>query len=660
MGITLGDAILWLRADKSKLNSDLKSAETQTKGWVSSLGGIVKAGLGVFVGNVITSGVNAVAGSFDALKRGMIDGNAAFEDYNTRFKTLLGSAELAKDRMADLAEFGAKTPFELPDVVEADLVLQGFGLHAEEAAKKFGFAGEEIRTIAGDVASGTGASFKEVALLIGKFSSGATGEAIARFQEMGIATREQLSGMGLEFSKSGELLSPLPIAMETVLGLMKEKYGGLMEAQSTTFNGIMSNLQDWAAGTLRIIGQPIFELVRDKLLDLVNFLSSEQVKGFIDEFAFRIEMAVGVIRYGFDNVVIPALQRFGNWFFDGGGSSGVIGFVTWIGNVALPTLVRWGDWFLNAPNGGLATFIGFINSVVQPGLASLQTFLNDIIAGFQSGGLEGAVNAALAGLKPALDGLIETVSNFFAESWPKIQEKLTEWSARFWDWVLGPQGALIRTNEVMSNINKRVQEWIAANKDKLTTLGRDLATNMLDGLKLALQNQEKMNQLIAELVASLGRAIIFSSKIISEAGTSIGSGMVEGIIKYFGGGEVSERMKGVISGVVRGALTAVVPAAQLGDVAKALGIPGFATGGIVPGALGQPTLAIVHGGEEIRTPEQQRQESPLFALIEALQNLASEMRNNQGTADNRQYSITYTDRNPSSGIMDVRTLEAMR
>jgi len=36
-------------------------------------------------------------------------------------------------------------------------------------------------------------------------------------------------------------------------------------------------------------------------------------------------------------------------------------------------------------------------------------------------------------------------------------------------------------------------------------------------------------------------------------------------------------------------------------------IPGFATGGTVPGPVGQPSLAVVHGGEQVLTPGQQRQ-----------------------------------------------------
>lgn len=44
-----------------------------------------------------------------------------------------------------------------------------------------------------------------------------------------------------------------------------------------------------------------------------------------------------------------------------------------------------------------------------------------------------------------------------------------------------------------------------------------------------------------------------------------------------------------------------------GIIGGAIGkLPGFATGGIVPGPVGAPMLAVVHGGEEVRTPGQQR------------------------------------------------------
>ena len=47
--------------------------------------------------------------------------------------------------------------------------------------------------------------------------------------------------------------------------------------------------------------------------------------------------------------------------------------------------------------------------------------------------------------------------------------------------------------------------------------------------------------------------------------------------------------------------------ASLGATAHRFHIPGFATGGIVPGPVGAPMIAVVHGGERVLTPAQQRQ-----------------------------------------------------
>jgi len=255
---------------------------------------------GLFSKLTVTAGdavqaVQAVAGAVKGVYDGMVGGNAQFEDYNVQFTTLLHSSEKAKDRLAELADFGAKTPFELPQVVEADRVLQGFGLEAENVAEKFGFSGKEIRTIVGDVASGTGASFKEMADAVGRFSAGATGEAIARFQELGITTRAELTEMGLKFSGAGQLLSPLPQAMEVVLTLMKQKYGGLMDAQSATFNGMLSNLADWKGQTLRQLGEPIFEALKPQLTNLLAFLGSDATKQAIHDFAAGIASGIEVI-----------------------------------------------------------------------------------------------------------------------------------------------------------------------------------------------------------------------------------------------------------------------------------------------------------------------------------------------------------------------------
>lgn len=235
--------------------------------------------------NLAGAALSGAVGAFGDLASAAVAGNAEFERYETQFGVLLGSVDAAKDRLADLAEFGAKTPFELPEVVRADKILQAFGLHAEDTAERFGYAGTDIRTIAGDVAAGTGASFEEISTYLGKFASGSTGEAISRMQELGIVTRQELAGMGLEFSKSGELVSPLDESMQVLLTAMEGKFGGMMDAQSGTFEGMMSNFEDFKAGLIRTIGAPIFEVAKEGLGKLLEFLNSSEAQAGIQAFA---------------------------------------------------------------------------------------------------------------------------------------------------------------------------------------------------------------------------------------------------------------------------------------------------------------------------------------------------------------------------------------
>ncbi len=274
-------------------------------GLASSVGSSVRGITGA-LGSIglAADGLRAIGSAATGMIKGLVSGNAQFEDYNVQFGVLLGGADKAQARLKELAEFGARTPFELPQLVEADRVLTAFGLSAEDTQRRFGRSGQEIRTIIGDVASGTGADFKELAGTFGRFASGATGEAIARFQELGITTRERMAQLGLQFSKSGELLTPARDAFAVIMGDMQKRFGGMMEAQSRTFNGMVSNLQDWVGATKRTLGAPIFEVIRPQLQNVLTFLNNLTASGAIDRFAARI--AQGLAAAG--RAVVPFIS----------------------------------------------------------------------------------------------------------------------------------------------------------------------------------------------------------------------------------------------------------------------------------------------------------------------------------------------------------------
>lgn len=293
----LDDDLSKVSRESDNASSSFNKLETQAEQAGSASSGFSTriVALGNVLGNLASQAISAVVSGIGDIATAMINGNAEFERYETQFGVLLGGAQAAKDRLKELADFGAKTPFELPEVVRADKVLQGFGLHAEDTAKKFGFSGKQIRTIAGDLAAGTGQGFEDMSRYLGMFASGATGEAISRFQELGITTREELAKMGLEFSKSGELTTPTQEAFNVLLNVAQNKFGGMMDAQSKTFEGMVSNLEDWKGNTLRALGAPIFEVLKDKLAGVLEFLNNPETMAAITDFADGIASTLDTV-----------------------------------------------------------------------------------------------------------------------------------------------------------------------------------------------------------------------------------------------------------------------------------------------------------------------------------------------------------------------------
>jgi phage-related protein len=418
---------------------------------VGKVGGFFRDAFAVATGGLISGALSEIQASFGKLVDGMIGGNAEFERYQTQFQVLLGSSDAAKKRLEELAKFGASTPFELPEVVKADKIIQGFGLHSEEAAKKFGFSGEQIRTIAGDVASGTGISFEEAAGYIGKFSAGATGEVISRFQELGIITREELTKLGLEFSKSGQLMSPLPQATEVVLQLMKKKYGGMMDAQSKTFEGMMSNLQDWVAGTLRQIGAPIFEVLKDKLQFLLTFLGSPQVQAGIAGFATFLATTIGK---GVE-MATPILE----------------GIINTIGR--LPTIIttlRSGSPVLIAQALGMSpelvtTVMGVVNQIIAAVQGVVAWFTTNwpaiqAVVGQVIAAVVAVISDPLVPIFQVVLGVAGQIVQWFQANWPAIQAVIAAGIAAVVAIINDPLAPIFR---FIAEIAGQIVQWFQAN-----------------------------------------------------------------------------------------------------------------------------------------------------------------------------------------------------
>lgn len=262
---------------------------------------------------------DVVVGSWNRLNQAirqtgaeMVGANRQWEQFEARFATLLKSEEAARQRLSDLEQFGILTPFNLDQVIEADILLQNFGLHAANAAQRFGKSGEDIRRIAGDTAAGVGASFTEIAMWLGRFAAGDTGRAIMRMQELGVTTRQELAAMGVEFNKAGSLTTPVDEAMTALLQIMEDKFGGLMDVQSATLGGMESNLEDWMDRQKRLWGEPVADSYKNHLQDLLGFLDSDMAASWMETGRELFASAVGWL----DDVLVEWGHKLGQLAVD--------------------------------------------------------------------------------------------------------------------------------------------------------------------------------------------------------------------------------------------------------------------------------------------------------------------------------------------------------
>ena len=160
----------------------------------------------------------------------------SLERMTLQFRPLLGSLASAKARMAELSKFAVVTPFELPEIVEANKMLEVLTQGALSTAAGM--------TLVGNAASVAGTEFSDTARMVGRLYDGLmsgrpVGEATMRLQEMGVISgtvRNQLESMQAAGASGLEIWK----VMEKQLS----RNAGAMEEQSRSLEGLQSTWAD--------------------------------------------------------------------------------------------------------------------------------------------------------------------------------------------------------------------------------------------------------------------------------------------------------------------------------------------------------------------------------------------------------------------------------
>lgn len=204
----------------------------------------------------------------------MLKGAMKLENMETSFKGILGGAEAAKNMVAKLNDFTARTPFQLEAVARSAQSLMPF-MEQEEVMNSL--------QMVGDVAAATGRSMESVMLPFAKAVSTnkVQGELFNMLAEKGIpilkvmAKRFKTTTAGvLEMGAAGKItFKHLQEAFATMTGKGGFAYQGMIN-QSKTLGGLWSTLKDNFSLTAAVFGDQLLPYAKRLAYKLIDITAS--------------------------------------------------------------------------------------------------------------------------------------------------------------------------------------------------------------------------------------------------------------------------------------------------------------------------------------------------------------------------------------------------
>lgn len=179
-----------------------------------------------------------------------------FQQLEVAFNTMLGSKEKADTLMSQLVRTAAITPFDLQGVANGAKQLLAYGTAAEDVNSTL------VRL--GDIAAGLSIPLNDLVWLYGTTMTQGRlfTQDLRQFQGRGIPLADELAKQfGVTKDKVGELVTAgkvgFPEVQKAIEAMTNEggKFGGLMEAQSKTITGQISNIEDAISTMFNEIGK---------------------------------------------------------------------------------------------------------------------------------------------------------------------------------------------------------------------------------------------------------------------------------------------------------------------------------------------------------------------------------------------------------------------
>jgi tape measure domain-containing protein len=274
---------------KDQASKAVKAAMGSVQSSASAAMSTIKTGAAVATAAIVT-----LTGAISKVGVGY---NAMMEQSAIAWETILGSQEEAIKTLKTLEIMGAKTPFEFEGLDKAAKLLNMAGYEGDNLFKTLTAVGDAVSAVGGgqDELQGISMAIFQMASK-GKISA----EEMNQLAERGIPAWKMIADAQgksvqqmMEMSQNGELFAKdvLPQLTEQ----LGKRFGGAMEKQSTTFNGMLSTIKDNLKMIASQMSQNLFENLKSSMENAIPLLSGfmELLKGDSIQFIEIITKAFG-------------------------------------------------------------------------------------------------------------------------------------------------------------------------------------------------------------------------------------------------------------------------------------------------------------------------------------------------------------------------------
>lgn len=254
-----------------KINSELKStgdAAESTAKQTSNLTSTIQKLAAVV-------GVTALASQFKTLVKGSLEAAGAMEQVDIALTTMLGSGEKAKKLTADLITFAKKTPFEIEGIFSSTKQLLAYGIAQEEIISTM--------STLGNIAAGVGVDMNRLALVYGqvKTTGHLMGQDLNQFTQAGIPLLAELAKtLGktqaeiVSLKESGQIsFEQVKVALESMTA-EGGRFFNLMENQSKTFLGTVSNMSDSFYQVKVALGDALLPVAKEVVASMITWFGN--------------------------------------------------------------------------------------------------------------------------------------------------------------------------------------------------------------------------------------------------------------------------------------------------------------------------------------------------------------------------------------------------